>query len=246
MLTQTVSLTKTGRLILVRLLAPEKPTNVPALRRTLAFVFEGRPADVWKALFDETFANLEQHGLVTREPLGLTDAGREQALEFLGLSSLPADADWKALKNKYLVPATFAGPADDARRERLSDADGLRLAVLQARYDLPNVKSLNEAIDALVCHELDLEPEEKLTFSAVKAKILARMLNVVGNPPLKEIERQLPAHAIGAEGGGADDLRSALLREWLKEDAPAAPSPAETEQRPASEHGPSAGVGGAP
>jgi hypothetical protein len=61
----------------------------------------------------------------------------------------------------------------------------------------------------------------------IKASILGRLLGLVGNPPLKAVKTQVPAHAINASRSGVDDLRAALLREWLQEDAPAArPAPA--------------------
>jgi hypothetical protein len=244
MLTQTVPLTKTGRLILVRLLAPSKRMNASALRKGLEPFYRGRSPGEWKALFDETLAALERDGLITREPLAPTDAGRAQALEFLGLEKLPPGTDWKKLKNNYLVPATFAGPADESRRARLRDGDGLKIAVLRLRYDLPEVKTLSQALDALICKELDLEPSGALTLGVMKARILGRLLGLVGNPPLKDVRKLVPGHAIGANRSGVDDLRAALLREWLREEAPAR-RPAAGE-RPGGEEGSPEGPAEAP
>jgi hypothetical protein len=72
----------------------------------------------------------------------------------------------------------------------------------------------------------------------IKASILGRLLGLVGNPPLKAVKTQVPAHAIDAGRSGVDDLRAALLREWLREDAPAArPAPAAVEEPRAEEEG---------
>jgi hypothetical protein len=232
MLTQTATVTKTGHLILVRLLAPAKRTTAANLRKSLDGYFRDWKAGEWNALFDETLAGLERDGLVTRKPLALTDAGRAQALEFLGLTELPPRTNWRKVKNNYLIPATFAGTPDSTRHQKLSNSDGLRLAILRMRYDLPEVKTMNKALDALVCKELDLDSKGELKFKAVKAKILAGLLDVVGNPELDDFKKQLPANAVGASRTGADALRSALLREWLREDAPAAPAATEVLDEP--------------
>jgi len=223
MLTQTVPVTKTGRLILVRLLAPAKRMNPSSLRKGLDSFFRGRPAGEWKALFADTLAALERDGLLTCKPLALTDAGRAEALDFLGLTELPPRVDWRKLKSGFLIPATFAGTADAARREQMGTADGLRLALLRMRHDSPDAGTLSQALDGVICKELELEPKGRLTLGVLKARLLSRILNVVGNPPLKAFQKLAPAQAVGASRTGADDLRSALLREWLKDEETAAP-----------------------
>jgi hypothetical protein len=224
MLTQTVPMTKTGRLILVRLLAPSARTSLASVRRNLEPFFRGRDPGEVKQLFNENLAALERDGLVTDKPLALTEAGRMAALEFLGLTELPSGTSWKTLKDKYLMAAALGVPAtDEARRNHVAKADGLRLSILQSHYNLPESKNANGALDALVRKALDMEPTEPLTLKALKAKVLGRYLKLVGNPGLDEFKTQLPIDAVKASRNHPDELRAAVLRTWLADDVPPAP-----------------------
>src|ERR1700674_1271290 len=110
MLTQTIPVSKTGAVILGRLLTPPARVSAATLRRNLEPFFRGRDPEEWQALFGETLTGLEREGLITGKPLALTEAGRARALEFLGLESLPEGATWPQIKTKYLLAAALGVP----------------------------------------------------------------------------------------------------------------------------------------
>jgi hypothetical protein len=219
MLTQTVAVTKTGTLTLSRLLAPSSRLSVASLRKSLESFFRGCEPGAWHDLFGETLATLERDGLITLKPLALTEAGRARALDCLGLESLPAGTKWPQIQSKYLVAVALGVPAeDDQQRKQIAKADGLRVAILKDRYQLPDIKTMNQALDALVRQALDMDATEKLTLPVLKAKVLSRFLKLLGNPGLKEFKAQLPVDAVKANRNTSAELQAAVLRNWLAEE----------------------------
>src|SRR5438105_2613831 len=107
-MTTAVSTTLLSDLILTRLLVPGKrPPALSRLRADLERFFKHPPAaEQWQEHLDE----LVQVGLLAVRPYQLTDAGRARALEFLGLDEMPARADWKAIRSRYLVPKALGLP----------------------------------------------------------------------------------------------------------------------------------------
>jgi hypothetical protein len=224
MLTQTVSVSKTGALILARLLTPPARLSPATLRKNLDPFFRGRDPQAWQALFDETLAGLERDGLVTSRPLALTEAGRAQALDFLGLDSLPEGATWPQIKSKHLVAAALGvARTDEAGRASISKADGLRVAIIRTTHQLPAVDTMPAALDALVRKALDMEPTEKITLGALKARVLGRFFKLLAQPDLKEFKAQLPVDAVKAARNTTEELRAGVLRNWLKEEVAGAP-----------------------
>ena len=127
MLTQTVTVTKTGVLILARLLAPSSRLNPASLRKDVETFFRGREPGAWHDLLGETLANLKRDGLITLKPLALTETGRARRWSRLGLESMPEKVNWKQIKSKYLVAVALGIPGDDAQqRKQVATADGLR------------------------------------------------------------------------------------------------------------------------
>jgi hypothetical protein len=230
MLTQTVAVTKVGTLILARLLAPSSRLNPVSLRKDVEPFFRGRETGAWHDLLGETVAGLEREGLITLKPLALTESGRVRALECLGLDSMPAKVNWKQIKSKFLVAVAFGIPVDDAQqRKQVATADGLRVAILKARYQLPNVKTMAQALDALVRQALDMGATEKLTMPVLKAKVLGGFLKLLGNPALKEFKAQLPVDAVKANRNTVEELQAGVLRNWFAEESVDESQPANDE-----------------
>src|SRR5947208_1832708 len=105
-----------GDLILSRLLALGKRPPAPKrLREDVARFFKHPPSgEAWQVYLDE----LIRAGLLTARPYRLTDAGRARALGFLGLEALPPRTDWKAVRNRYLVPMALGIPVAAAETRK--------------------------------------------------------------------------------------------------------------------------------
>src|SRR5262249_36400489 len=122
-MTLTASLKQTANLVLVRMLtAGTRPPGPAQVRKDLAKFFHDPPsAEQWQEQIDE----LVEAGLVTRKPFRLTDAGRRQALEFLGLDQLPPGTTWPVLRSRYLIPKALGIPVSAAgTREQVARARG--------------------------------------------------------------------------------------------------------------------------
>lgn len=212
--TATARLTRAAEFLLVRLLAPVKRPPPPArlrqeLGRLLREPFDGAR---WEALLGE----LAEAGLITRKPLELTEAGRAQALDQLGLKHLPPRATWRTLRDRYLVPRALGSSGDDGvPRSRLASMSGLGAWLLRRRYGLPagSAPTLNAAMEALACRQLGFREETRL--SDVRDRVLARLLQV--SEPLRrdELAPQIVQAAAGAQRPDLASLREAVLRDWL-------------------------------
>ncbi len=221
-MTQAAATSQLGELILVRLLVPPKRGLTPGrLRKDLERFFRTPPnSEQWQEALEE----LVSGGLLTARPYRLTDVGRGQALRFLGVEFLFPGTTWKNLPARYLVPKALGIPteATDLRR-RIRDEKGLGALLLKRHYDLPvgAAPTLDQALEALacklICKKMGLAPRGRL--SDLKESILAQHLDPSAHLNMGQLKKQLPRHAAGATGGGANGLRTAVLREWLASSA---------------------------
>jgi hypothetical protein len=218
--------TRVGELILVRLLATAKtPPSLSRLRDDLGRFFKQPPGDEqWRGEIDD----LVGAGLLTARPYRLTDAGRQKALEFLGLDTLPPRTDWKALRTRYLVPKALglSATAGEAHK-RIANEEGLAAYLLKAHYDLPVEAgaTLARVLEALVCKELGFSAET--TFDGVRAAVLGRLLGSTDRLRRDQIRQQLPRHVLGARKAGVEGLREAVLQRWVEGANGRAAAPAE-------------------
>jgi hypothetical protein len=236
MTTQTATLSRVGNLILARLLTAGKRAPSPKkLKDDLARFFKFPPTEErWQGYFQE----LERAGMLELRPYRLTDAGRDSALEFLGIRELPPRTNWNTLRTRYLVPKALGLPdASPETLKRINRKPNLEAVLLAARYELPAGAgaSLKTALEALACKELGY-PEEA-TVEAVKARVLSKLMGSNERLPLKEIQKQLPRVAVGARNSKPDALRDALLQHWADPTSAAQPAPAPAAPRhPEPEH----------
>jgi hypothetical protein len=211
-MTTSVATGLIGDLILARLLASaKKPPALAKVRTDLERYFaQPLAAESWQECVDQ----LISAGLITPRPGRLTDAGRAQALEFLGTKTLPQRLDWKTIRNRYLVPKALGLPAG-AEASKVVKAEGLGTHLVRTNYELavgPNA-TLTGVMNALVFKELGF-PEET-TFAGLKRAVLSRLLGASDKLKLDAIKKQLPKQVVGAHRGGVDALREAILRRWL-------------------------------
>lgn len=212
-MTTTATTPQIAELILVRLLAAGKNPRPAAFREQLS-TFRREPIVTaeWKREIDD----LAAADLVTGKPLGLTDAGRRRALEFLGITSLPEGTKWATLVSRYLVPLALGVPSSAVEtRKRVAEAEGLGAFVMQARHGLPAGAgaTLARALEMLACKELGFP--DTVSMNDVKRRVLSRLAG--SEEPLNNdmLRKQLLREASGAARTGTQEIRKAILRRWF-------------------------------
>jgi hypothetical protein len=168
------------------------------------------PAE-WDMQLDEALQRLSAAGSISRKPLTLTEAGRKEALAFLNLEALPPRANWKRIRDAFLIPRALGlTELTEERRKRLATADGLRAAILCKQYGLASgeVPTLSQALDALAWKRLNIDSTERFT----RATVLARVFSLEGNTGLA---KRLPTQVVHARNNGSQELRTATIRKWL-------------------------------
>jgi hypothetical protein len=209
---EAIELTRTAELLLIRLLpiSGKTLTNPKRVRDELRkFGARLESDEAW----DRLVASLAQAGLVLNRPLAITDAGRERAMEILGLAQLPPRLTWPQIRDKHLVPlAAGGGPAKEH-----SSKDKLAGLLLKRKYDLPLQRgaTLANAAVALVCRELGFP--ELTDLKALEAAVISRLLQSPEALPLKNAIEQLVRIKLGAPRGKVDELRQALVAQWIAE-----------------------------
>lgn len=202
-------LTRTAELLLVRLLPMSKSRPNPKKLREELGKFGARVAteDAW----NQVVGDLTREGFLTDRPLGLTDAGRERAMKLLGISELPPRATWAQIRDKHLVPlAAGCGAATDH-----AGKDRLAALLLKRKYDLPLARgaTLATAAAALVCRELGFP--ELTDLKALEAAVLSRVIESPDPLPLKNAIEQLVRIKLNAPRGKVDELRQAVVAQWV-------------------------------
>jgi hypothetical protein len=214
MTTATAQTTRTADLLLVRLLAPaKKPTPPSRLREDLGRLLP-YPIDAgaWDGLVEELVAAR----LIEKKPLKLTDEGRKRALDLLGLTDLPAKADWRTIRDSLLVPAALGIPSGAAQaRERVKKQEGLGAWLIRQRYGLASGAghTVSAVLEALACKELGYPGETSL--SAVCDLILSKLVESPVPLTKDQLGRQLVQAAAGTRSADLSSLRTAAIRAWL-------------------------------
>jgi hypothetical protein len=214
-------LTALQRLVLVRLAVPRNsPYTVADLTKTLTPFCEGPSSDQAKANVADTVQALIEGGKVARESkrLTLTEAGKAEALAFLGIKELPANLKWSQCLSHILLPKLLgADPSNPKARKKLLTAEGISAALLIQQHNLPldHAPSYSEALTMVLCRELGIPPVAK-----VNANVLARWLLEKKNGERRHIaDRDLPRHVLFAlvQGDKADlnSLRQTAIRRLL-------------------------------
>lgn len=182
----------------------------------------------------QALADLSEQGhvqFVGRARYRITDAGQQQALTRLRLTTLPPRLQWKTLKNiDWIAYALYLPPLTAETRKRLGDADGLRAAILKYCFELPTAdfSTLTQARNTLLWQQLcDPAVAQRLQTQLPQLRrkafdqgtVMAALLNDL-LPAAKPLDwgqavKQLVAKAIQARQTRPDELRLAILQQAL-------------------------------
>ncbi len=199
-------------LLLARLLvAPKRPPTPAKIREDLARVLGSKPSTEW---LQEGIERLRADGLVG-EKLDLTDAGRQRALDFLGLDRVPPKANWGTITSRYLVPIALGiNPKGGPSAKKLEKAEPLAALLLKRRLCLPanTGESLNNVLEAIVCRELNYPNET--TLKGVLARKLEELIRSPKQLTAKQAATQVPVSLLKTGKSGVAALRDLALREW--------------------------------
>jgi hypothetical protein len=185
------------------------------------------PADDFAAVRGE----LAAAGCLEKRPRGvfvLTDAGRERALRFLGLTQLPPRANWGTVIVKYLFPKA-AGLSPEAAA-KLDSKEKLGAFLLKRKYGLSNGagSTVRQVLEAIVCKELGFFGET--TLEGLMQAVLGKLIGSDERLPTEKLVTQLPRFETGLADVTADAVRRKVVRDWLTGDTA---SSRQAEQRPA-------------
>jgi hypothetical protein len=205
--------TAVADLVLVRMSLPSKKPVAPSvLRKDLGKILG---ADFSAADFDDLRNELASAGFLTkgkRNTFTLTEAGRERALRFLGITDLPPGMNWSTIIAKHLFPKAAGLPADTA--DKLDNGDKLAAFILKRKYGLATGagSTVNQVLEAVVCKRLDF-PDET-TLDGLSCAVLSQLM---GSERLtkKNLARQLPLFETGLTAASADAARCKIVRDWL-------------------------------
>ncbi len=205
--------TAVADLVLVRMSLPSKrPVAPKAVRRDIGKLLG---CELSAADFDDLRNDLASAGFLTkgkRNTFTLTDAGRERALQFLGVTDLPPRANWSTVIAKYLFPRA-AGLSADAAAE-LNNADKLAAFVLKRKYGLASGagSTVSQVLEAVVCKQLEFSSET--TLDGLLSAVLSRLL---GSERLTKVDlaKQLPLFETGLKAASPDAVRCKVVNDWL-------------------------------
>ncbi|SEU19236.1 hypothetical protein [Stigmatella erecta] len=220
-----------------------KGSRTDVSRALKSFVEHRWSTGEWNTQLDGALATLEAGGLLHQTPrkgLHLTDAGRQRAVEALGVERAPKGLTWKQLRLKYLTAKSLGLPPSGSHVSRLGTADGLRAVLVQKQSGLgePGTRSLAQVRDALCWKQLGVDSDKPFTLSAVQSFLLGQVLQATREVSPAQALEQLAARSVGARRTGAESLRLAALQSWLipaSESAPQPPAELATPVPPAGE-----------
>lgn len=220
-------------LVGVRLLiAPENGLLHSRIKADLKDWFEG-VASEFETTLDAAVESLVLAGEVERpgrRHLRLTSSGRETALRFLRVPSLPEKLAWAKLKSSYLIARALELPPPLSPRalQRIGTVGGLRAAILRRHYELPidDYPTAIQARDALAWRSLGRSTAEPFNATRVQAWALSHELPEPVSKPNDAIN-QIAIARIGARNAKPVELRNATIRSWIRGGSSAVASPSE-------------------
>lgn len=194
-------------LILVRLLPPGTSRPSPRVIREDLAKFFHRPPTIEQ--FNEVLSSLRAAGLVSVRGQHLTDAGRTQALGYLGISELPARTNWGTIKSKYLLPRALG-----VSPELAADSKKLAPLLLKRKLGLPTATplTLGGVFEAIACQQLGYPDQIKL--KDLIPVLLGKVTNADEPIDLKSAEKVVPQVLLGAKRSGTEALRETVLAGW--------------------------------
>ena len=208
------------RAILLFLLPPKKTAPSPKVVMTAGNKLFRQPlsSEQWTAAAN----GLRDAGLLGSKGMKLTPAGRQRALDFLGLAELPAKTTWGTLQAKFLLPQALGQTAlPEKELKRLNSQDKLAAFLLTRSLQLPAgaAASLKNALEALVCQKLGFP--ELFSLEELKEVVLSDRLKAPEKLTNKQLLKQVPQILLGTKKAGLPPLRDIALAGWAEAIAPA-------------------------
>jgi len=205
--------TAIAELLLVRMTLPSKKPIAPSVvRKDVGKLLE---LELSSSEFDNLRSELASGGFLTkgkRNTFTLTDAGRERALEFLGVAELPSRTSWSTVIAKYLFPKA-AGLSVNAAA-KLDNGDKLAAFIIRRKYGLPTGagSTVNQVLEAVACQRLGFADET--TLPGLLCAVLSRLM---GSERLtkENLAKQLPLFGTGLTAASGDAVRGKVVRDWL-------------------------------
>jgi hypothetical protein len=159
--------------------------------------------------------------------LFLTADGRDQALEFLGVTELRPKTTWTTLRKTYLPARALGLPVStDALFKTFSSDPAFQAVLLKREYDLSiaEIPRFDEATDALAWKLIGFDDvDRKFTLKNIKTALFNRALGDGRTADFKKTVIWLLAQRLSARRADVKELRDAVVRDWL--------GPEDTEQR---------------
>ena len=222
------SLDVLGDMILVRLLGSGKtpPARSQIDRDLKPLVSVSMDKAEWQERLDATLSSLEEQGVIESRPYRLTDTGRQRAVGFLNLDSVPKEK-WTTLRDRYLIASALGiSPTDKQAFRDVGTSDGLRPAILVNHFDLPGsrVPSKARAMHLLAWQQLQLAHEFEIpTTKDISHKniLYATILDGQKGDPVT----LLAAQVTKSESNSLKHVREAVIRNWLASREPNTDSP---------------------
>jgi hypothetical protein len=230
--TSVSSLSVISSLVLVRLLTVgDKGETVAKIRRDLAplLVHRWEGAALAEQL-ERALDELESTALIVLVPgrgkksaprFLSTATGKQWGLEFLGVGQLRPKITWRVLKRIYLPARALGVPASsDTVFKALSSDPAFHAMLLKQQFTLStsDIPKLGEATDALAWKLIGFENQPgKFNIKNVKTLIFNRTLGNGHTTDFKKAVTQLLALHLGAKRHNSNELRDAVLRNWIRE-----------------------------
>jgi hypothetical protein len=214
-LSRPASLEPAAQAILLRLLPPTKSPPSPGVVNTTCNKLFRQPLskEEWRAVTEK----LRQSDLLESKGMRLTPAGRQHALEFLGLTELPPKTTWSTIQAQFLLPyALRAKDLPEKERKRLNTQDRLAALLLSRKLRLPTGADANVklALESLVCQKLGFH--NLCSLEALKEEILNQHLQSPERLTSKQLLKQVPRIELGAKKDGLPPLRDIALAGWAE------------------------------
>jgi hypothetical protein len=196
-------------LVLARALPGKTPASPSVVRADIGKLL---PAEMTAAEFDILRSELTAAGFLAKSKFALTDAGRQRALRFLGISELPAKATWGTVLAKYLLRKAAGVPAEAVAK--LNSGDKLAAFVLKRKYGLSDGAgaTVSKVLEALACKQLGFPGET--TLEGLLCAVVSELLESERLTKAKLIT-QLPLFKTELRSVKADDVRRKIVRDWV-------------------------------
>lgn len=169
---------------------------------------------------------------IGRSRFQITDMGQKQALQSLGLQSMPPTSRWLTLRNRYLIATLLKLPTAINQSDRFSvaNANGLRAAILINAFQLAidSHPTLVKVRDSLLWQQLaqpannisrqrqlaqsNFMQTKSFTINSAASLLLSSVLGTERELSWDNALKQLAAKAIGARRINPEELRLAILR----------------------------------